>query len=185
LASSNEPGPNTSPEPVLAAIDYSEGSRVSLIWAIDFADKIKAPLYILHVVHDSAEDPGAYRKGEDNLILPIEEIAAKRMKKFMAAIRELKPASGALKNAKTKLVSGLPAKRILSIAKKIKASHLVVGCQGENGKHRFLMGSVAERVVKKSKIPVTTVRMRKKDHKKAQSNQKPGGDAAKSKPASE
>lgn len=57
-----------------------------------------------------------------------------------------------------KVVTGYPAEEILSIAEAEKCDMIVMGTHGRKGIDRILFGSVAEKVVKSSKVPVLTVR---------------------------
>jgi len=47
--------------------------------------------------------------------------------------------------------------QILSVSEKIGADLVVVGSHGRTGLRRALMGSIAERVVRLSRVPVLTV----------------------------
>jgi nucleotide-binding universal stress UspA family protein len=58
----------------------------------------------------------------------------------------------------TKLVEGSPAKEILKAAREIKPELIVMGTHGRTGLGRLLMGSIAEKVVRKADCPVLTAR---------------------------
>ena len=45
---------------ILFAADFSEGSAGSLPYAVDFAKKYGAKLYLVHVVYDIAKASGSY-----------------------------------------------------------------------------------------------------------------------------
>ena len=57
-----------------------------------------------------------------------------------------------------KVVTGYPAEEILSICETEGCDMVVMGTHGRKGIDRILFGSVAEKVVKSSKVPVLTVR---------------------------
>jgi nucleotide-binding universal stress UspA family protein len=57
-----------------------------------------------------------------------------------------------------RLEYGVPEEGILKIAQEIDADVIVMGTHGRTGLKRFLMGSVAEYVVRKAPCPVLTVR---------------------------
>ena len=147
--------------PSLAAVDFSDDSQTALNWAIDYADRIAAALTIVHVVHDPAGAPGYYRRDKEDLLLPLEEIARDRFDEFLAGVSQKRPNSTALKEASLVLVRGLPSNRILSVAEKNGANHIVVGCQGRTGLPNLMVGSVAQRVVQLSSVPVTVVKYKK------------------------
>ena len=59
---------------------------------------------------------------------------------------------------KAEVVVGYAAEEILEIAEKEEADLIVMGTHGRKGIDRILFGSVAERVVKNSHLPVLTIR---------------------------
>jgi nucleotide-binding universal stress UspA family protein len=56
------------------------------------------------------------------------------------------------------MVRGIPADEIIRLAKAEHADLIVMGTHGRSGLRRLLMGSVAEEVVRKSPVPVLTLR---------------------------
>jgi len=58
----------------------------------------------------------------------------------------------------TAIREGRPANVICSYATEVDADVIVTGTRGRHGEHALLLGSVAEAVVRKSPIPVLTVR---------------------------
>jgi nucleotide-binding universal stress UspA family protein len=57
----------------------------------------------------------------------------------------------------THLTEGLPHERIIAVAEEVGAELIVMGTHGRTGLAHLLVGSVAERVVRASPIPVLTV----------------------------
>ena len=148
--------------PIVVAVDFSDDSRAALAWACEASLGMKAPLLVLHVVHDPAESPGYYRKDVKDLVRPMEDVAEKMMRKFIKSVRNTKIPQKPFKNLKTRLVKGLPVTRIIEVAEKINARMIVMGSQGRTGLSHLLLGSKAEQVVQLSPIPVTIVKTRKK-----------------------
>jgi nucleotide-binding universal stress UspA family protein len=58
----------------------------------------------------------------------------------------------------TEVVMGIPFEEILKRAKSLSADLIVVGTHGRTGLEHVLVGSTAERLVRRSTIPVLTVR---------------------------
>lgn len=56
------------------------------------------------------------------------------------------------------VVEGHPAEEILKLSENIPADLIVMGTLGKRGLDRFLLGSVAEKVSRTSKVPVMIVR---------------------------
>ncbi|WP_435348342.1 universal stress protein [Haloarchaeobius sp. HRN-SO-5] len=53
---------------------------------------------------------------------------------------------------------GRPVREVLDYADERDVSHIVLGSHGREGVERALLGSVAERVVRRARVPVTVVR---------------------------
>lgn len=58
----------------------------------------------------------------------------------------------------THIVQGYPADAILQVAKEEKVDMVVVGSHGHRGVEEVLLGSVAEKIIRKSHVPVLVVR---------------------------
>ena len=58
----------------------------------------------------------------------------------------------------TETVVGDPAREIVAYAEEHDIDHVIVGSHGRKGVSRVLLGSVAEKIVRRSPVPVTVVR---------------------------
>jgi nucleotide-binding universal stress UspA family protein len=144
--------------PILVAVDFSKDSEAALAWAGEYARLAGAELLILHVAHDPAASPGFYRQMSDDWLRPMVEVAEQMMTEFVAAMRVAHPALGTVQTAATRLVSGLPAGRIVEVAEQVGAPLIVVGSRGRTGLPHILLGSVAERVAQTATVPVVIVK---------------------------
>ena len=70
------------------------------------------------------------------------------------------------------LLKGNPAEKILDFAEEQKVDMIVMGSTGKSGVERFMLGSVSEKVVRNSKIPVLVVRERFKPERFVSCSQK-------------
>ena len=143
---------------IVVAVDFSACSEQALLWAVGAADCMDARLVVLHVVHDPGSAPGYYGKTKKlgKHLRRMEDAAAEMMNKFMARMREEHPEIPG--NLEHRLVTGLPANRILEVAKEVGAQLIVMGSCGRTGIPHVLLGSKAEKVVQLSPIPVTIVK---------------------------
>lgn len=144
--------------PILVAADFSENSMTAVIWAIDLASTINAPVVLIHIVHDRAEGPGYYRHDKKDAMRPMEDVAEKMMRKFLETLNDKSSICQAFKNLETRILTGLPVSRILETAENIDARMIVMGSQGLTGIAHLLIGSKAEQVVRLANIPVTIVK---------------------------
>lgn len=148
-------------QPILVPVDFSAYSRAALLCATELADTLKAPLVIVHVVHDLGEAPGYYViKGREKQLRRMEDVAAEMLNEFVQQVRKSHPSHHALEDAETLLVVGLPVNRILETAEKINARMIIMGSQGRTGLKHAMLGSKAEQVVNLSPIPVTIVKVK-------------------------
>ena len=160
--SDEKPEPQVSAElddgPILVALDFTADSTAALLWACHYGACVGAAVIGLHVIHDPGDAPGYYRKADQDLLRPLEDIAADMMDEFLARLQHDHPEVAALKSIQRVLVKGIPATRILEIAETKGARMIVMGSRGRTGLPHLLLGSKAERVVQLAPVPVTIVK---------------------------
>ena len=128
--------------------DFSTASDAALVHAEALARQSGAMLLILHI----EEPPLAYGGGELYYGLP--EPSSERILQMLESVRPSDP-----KLAFThRLVMGDPAAEIVAVAQAEQAELVVMGTHGRTGFSRFLMGSVAESVVRHAPCPVLIYR---------------------------
>ena len=86
----------------------------------------------------------------------MKEILQKQGDEAIKRIEEMAKTAGV--SAAREIIEGYPADTIIQIAEKENMSLIVVGYIGASGLERFLLGSVADKVVRNSKVPVLVVR---------------------------
>ncbi|WP_242337725.1 MULTISPECIES: universal stress protein [Anaeromyxobacter] len=136
---------------VLAATDFSEASGRALEMAVTIARDAGAQLTVAHV----AEVP-TYTEfaAPVDLVTPITDLAETKLEELLTSIRDVCP------GVKGTVRVGAPWEQILAAAAEAGADLVVLGTHGRRGFAHAFMGSVAERVVRLSPIPVLTVRSR-------------------------
>ena len=146
---------------LLVAVDFSPYSEQALCFAGQLAEKLKAQLLVLHVIHDPAEAPGFYaQKGKNKKFLKsMEEAAEEMMEEFLEKMRQAYPDLVPIKKAKALLVVGTPVTRIVEVAEKKQVSMIIIGSHGRTGLAQLLIGSKVQRVVQLSPVPVTVVKI--------------------------
>lgn len=116
---------------------------------MDFARAFDAKVTLLHVW--SVPIP-SYAEGLTWPIDAIERAAADALAAAHARLRAKRSDADAI------LTSGLVWERILETARKHDVDLIVMGTHGRHGVPRWFMGSVAEKVLRLSPVPVMTVR---------------------------
>jgi universal stress protein A len=149
---------------LLVAVDFSPYSEQALCFAGQLAEKLKAQLLVLHVIHDPAEAPGFYaQKGKKKKFLKsMEEAAEEMMEEFLLKMRQAHPDLVPIKNAKPLLVVGTPVTRIVEVAEKKKVGMIIIGSHGRTGLAQLLIGSKVQGVAQLSSVPVTVVKTPRK-----------------------
>jgi len=149
---------------VLVPVDFSSCSRSALVYASNFIRNINASMLILHVVHDSGDEYCNYRKyGGAGNVRPMEDIAVGMLDAFIGEVKKELTATDELMAARKIVVGGLPASRINEVAEREHVTSIIMGTHGRAGLARLALGSVAEKVLQRSNIPVTVIRHRPAD----------------------
>lgn len=142
------------PRAVLVPLDLSTASRQALALARRLAAEAGAVLHLLHVA-ETVDVPGLYGDVDNPLLDAFPEIHA-RFREEMEA--ELAATGGPDVPVKYHLEDGRPADVIVDLAAEEGIDLIVLTSHGRTGLSRFVMGSVAERVVRAAPCPVLTVK---------------------------
>jgi nucleotide-binding universal stress UspA family protein len=147
------------PSRILVPVDFSVHSEAALVLACRLAGCFDATPLVLHVVHDPGEMPGYYAKTlKKKHVHRIEDGAGQMLDAFLTRLAGAHPDLPGLAAPESLLIKGLPVTRILEVAKKYQVPLIVMGSQGRTGLQHLLLGSVSERVVQLSPVPVTVVK---------------------------
>jgi nucleotide-binding universal stress UspA family protein len=143
---------SAAPASILVPIDGSECSARALDAAITLAESLSAELVICYVV-DLAH-AAAMTAGEPELIGAFVDVLEEEGKRVVG--QGVQRASAHV-SALSRVAQGFPVAQIEKIADEIQPAFIVLGTHGRSGVSRLVMGSVAEGVVRTSKVPVVVV----------------------------
>ena len=148
-------------EHVLIAVDGSKNSKKAAKAGIELAKLSGGEVEIVYVADLSKCVTSAGITPPFGGISPdvIDSVAANLREigeKATLEVDDLARAEG-VKSGRL-IVEGNPPSEILKIAEDNKMDLIVIGSIGKTGLEKFLMGSVAEKVVHNSKLPVLVVR---------------------------
>jgi len=133
---------------VVVATDGSDSVRRAVGTALALARRFDAAVHALCVVDESEVASAPERiRGEMRAAL------TERGEDAVAAV-----ADAADRPVTTAVREGRPATEITDYAREVDADCVATGTRGRHGENRFLVGSVAERVVRTCPVPVLTVR---------------------------
>ncbi len=140
---------------ILLPTDFSDYSEQAMSYACAFAEQFDAELHILHVLQDLVAvvpEPGVAFPPPGDYMGELKESANQALLQIPAAdwaadrtiVRETR--------------QGPPFLEIIRYAKEQEIDMIVLGTHGRGGLAHVLLGSVAEKVVRKAPCPVLTVR---------------------------
>ena len=130
---------------ILIPIDGSRGANAALEHGIEIASQWDATLYALYVV-----DTRLARSG------PLLETLRNEGQR---AVRDVEVAgTQAGLTVITEIAEGNPHEEILAYVSEHGIDMVIMGTHGRTGIDRVVIGSVTERVVRRSPVPVLTVR---------------------------
>ena len=130
---------------ILVPTDGSQGAKEALEHGIEISSKWDATLHILYVV-----DTRLARSG------PLLETLRGEGSQTVRDVEVTGTQAGL--TVVTEIVEGNPHEEILDYVTDHGIDMVIMGTHGRTGLDRVVMGSVAERVVRRSPVPVLTVR---------------------------
>jgi nucleotide-binding universal stress UspA family protein len=140
---------------ILHPTDFSPASGAAFTKALEMAKANRAELLVVHVLTpavplmaDGYLSPKMYEDIE----------SAARAQAQTSLDRLLARAKKARVRTKGMLAEGVPHERITRLARSKRADLIVMGTHGRTGLAKFILGSVAGRVVSAASCPVLTVR---------------------------
>lgn len=137
---------------ILVPVDDSECSKTGLKYAIEnFPD---ADITALHAMEGGGGD--LIGMGSGGAEIPDEEMVEDHAERILTAASSLAEEEG--KDIDTVEIRGRPDRAIVKHAKDADYDLVVMGSHGRDSAARVLLGSVAEKVVRRAPIPVLIVR---------------------------
>ncbi|WP_092693594.1 universal stress protein [Halorientalis regularis] len=138
-------------ERILVPTDGSDGAGVAVDCATDLAKTYGADLHAVSVVDTGAMAPDVQF---DVIRDQLRERAQTAVETVAEATRE-----AGIDDTQTAVLEGRAHDAIKSYADEERIDLIVMGTHGRSGLDRYLLGSVAEKLVRTASVPVLTVRM--------------------------
>lgn len=138
---------------VLVAVDFSEHSQVALNYAAEFAKAFDAEVLVCNVV-EATDMLSQLPPGGEGYFPP--NIAELRKTRAEEECEKLLSESGIAKG-RVVIATGSPFVELVRLARAEGVDLTIVGTHGRGAVAHMLLGSVAEKVVRKSPCPVLTV----------------------------
>ncbi|WP_101294023.1 universal stress protein [Halegenticoccus soli] len=135
-------------EQIVIATDGSKSVGRAVRVALDLAERFDSEVHALYVV-----DTGEVESSPERVRGQLRDALREQGEEALDRVREETDRS-----VTTAVREGRPAAEIGSYAREVDADVVATGTRGRHGENRFLIGSVAERVVRTCPVPVLTVR---------------------------
>jgi len=135
---------------ILVPTDFEPPSAEALEMAASVAQAYGAQLTLLHV-WEIPVYPYIDFMVNAEAITRVEDAAVKHLAEALEELQKTFP------GARSKLKTGQPGPAILDAIAELKADLVVIGTHGRHGLNRAVLGSVAEKLVRQSPVPVLTV----------------------------
>ncbi len=140
---------------ILVPTDFSDPAAAALTYARTLAEEFGSHLHLLHIV----PEPYVYPWGTEISTLPLVDLLTQSEALANTRLAELIPTDNPPKGGLTTSAEvGTPVDRILDYVERAKIDLIVIGTHGRGPVGHLLLGSVAERVVRRSPVPVLTVK---------------------------
>lgn len=141
---------------ILAPMDGSELSECSLphIEAIASGCKV-LEVVLLRVIEPHMQTGMISGYIDGDMLLKMQNEAEQRVKDYLAKIAERLTSEGIV--TRTAIAHGFPANEILDYASKNNVDLIIMSTHGSSGIIRWMIGSVADKVVRHSQAPVLMV----------------------------
>jgi nucleotide-binding universal stress UspA family protein len=133
---------------IAVATDFGAASRRAVEVAVEMAERFGAELFVVHAVEPFVP-PYPIALMPD--LGTIDTAARRELDAAIARVREKVP------GAKDELLRGGAVEQICAFVTERVIDLLVVGTHGRRGASRWLIGSVAEKLVRRAGVPVLTV----------------------------
>jgi nucleotide-binding universal stress UspA family protein len=138
---------------ILCPIDFSEFSLDALRHGLELARWYSAELFLLHVYQVSQPPPVEALLDTQSAFIGFDpKRIAEEVRGFCAP---LLAHSG--RTVEVVVRSGDPAREIRTEAARLPADLLILGTHGRSGFERLFLGSVTEKVVRSTRVPVLTI----------------------------
>jgi len=139
---------------ILYPTDFSDVSKKALNYLKQLKGAGAKEIVILHVIDERKIEAVAIYGTGDSFVF-IEKMREEARKEVIAIKKELKKYGF---KTKARMVTGIPLREILRVEEEEKVSLIVIGSHGKTNIKEMLLGSVSEKVIRKSKGPILVIK---------------------------
>jgi nucleotide-binding universal stress UspA family protein len=138
---------------ILVPVDFTATTEKALSYAASFAKLFGATVTLLHV-----KEPTYMPASESGVLVELETRSDAQKK-----LAQLEAQLGAPVNCRTVIKDGNAELEILKVAEEMACDLIILSTHGRTGVERLLLGSTAEKVVRRAGCPILVVRPHEHD----------------------
>jgi nucleotide-binding universal stress UspA family protein len=139
---------------MLCPVDFGSNAEEAFDMALSLAADFEAELLLVHVSEPAPALPFYSAEADDQAVEPVSH-PIETDDELLPLLRRAKSRGV---TADGRVLEGVPHREIVRCADEWRADMIVMGTMGRTGLVHALVGSTAERVVRKASCPVLTVR---------------------------
>jgi nucleotide-binding universal stress UspA family protein len=145
---------------ILVPTDFSEAANDALEYALSLAKIFQSKLFLMHVYEPMIYYSDAPMGMPDLIELEqgVRTSAERSLQQLHEKFIKTRESEFGIIPVETLLVQGKPFVEIIKAAREKTADLIILSTHGRSGLEHILLGSVTEKVVRKSPCPVLTVR---------------------------
>jgi nucleotide-binding universal stress UspA family protein len=133
---------------IVVPVDFAENTGKLVAYACYMAEKLTATIHFIHVVTAYPGDVMIGAPFADEFREKMYFAAEERMANLVQDTKEKFPGCSG------QAVNGEPVEKIVELAEAADADMIIISTHGAKGLEKILLGSVAERVLKRAHCPV-------------------------------
>ena len=148
---------------ILLPTDGSECSAKAMAYALSFAKQYGGRVVALHVMDQRWEEQtrAVFAEVGQDLAQKIRNGYQEEARRILREVTDAASKVGV--PVESKVLTGIPSEDIVRLAQQLPADIIIMGTHGRAGMSHLLLGSVAEKVVRRAPCPVLTVRKEEHD----------------------
>ncbi len=142
---------------ILVTTDLSEHSAAAFDYAFSFGLLYASKMYVLYVAESAVSPFALYGSDSDKQLYAAQanETSRERLDQFVRSH------IGTERKVVPVVRFGVPSEEIIAFAEEERMDLIVMATHGRTGLQHIVLGSVAERIVRRSHVPVLTVKPKK------------------------
>ena len=141
-------------EKILYPTDFSDVSKKAMDYLVHLKDAGTKEIVLLHVIDERGLGT-VTRFAPGNADSVLQSIKADSRKEAQSMEAELKQRGFTIK---VRIETGIPLREILRVEEEETLSAIIIGSHGKTNLEEMFLGSVTEKVIRKSKKPILVIR---------------------------